>query len=131
MVIELNFPYSFRYQWPATVAGSYCYSSFTELQRTDGFVGRYIVRQTPEEEPHSKLYDYDLTEHYMLIQESYHRVSISIILLQLYTNLTYFKLLSVDNCTSRFMQSYLHYSLNVKNSESACGIQEFCLRIIC
>ena len=44
------------------------------LQRMDGFVGRYIVRQSPEDEPHSKQYDHDLTEHVILIQEYSHRV---------------------------------------------------------
>ena len=44
------------------------------LQRMDGFAGRYIVRQSPEDEPHSKQYDYDLTEHVILIQEYSHRV---------------------------------------------------------
>ena len=40
----------------------------------DGFAGRYIVRQAPEDEPHSKLYDYDLSEHTILVQEYAHMV---------------------------------------------------------
>ena len=68
----LNF--SFRYQWEAKVGGTYFYNSFTALQRMDGFAGRYFVRQSPEKEPHSKLYDYDLTEHAILVQEHSHRV---------------------------------------------------------
>ena len=40
----------------------------------DGWIGRGIVRQTPEDEPHSKLYDYDLTEHSILVLEYAHRV---------------------------------------------------------
>ena len=50
--------FSFRYQWEG-VAGTYFYNSFTGLQRMDGFYGSGIVRQPPEDEPHSKLYDYD------------------------------------------------------------------------
>ena len=71
--ILIFFHFSFRYQWEA-VAGTYFYNSFTALQRMDGFSGRGIVRQTPDDEPHSKLYDYDLTEHSLLIQEYAHRV---------------------------------------------------------
>ena len=33
-----------------------------------------IVRQAPEDEPHSRLYDYDLTEHLIIIQEWFHGV---------------------------------------------------------
>ena len=53
--------YSFRYQWEASIAGTYWYSSYTALQRMDGFAGRGIIREAPEDEPHSKLYDFDLT----------------------------------------------------------------------
>ena len=65
--------FSFRYQWEAN-AGTYYYNSFTGLQRMDGFAGRFFVRQPPEDEPHSKLYDYDLTEHSILVQQFAHRV---------------------------------------------------------
>ena len=64
---------SFRYQWEA-IGGTYFYNSFIALQRMDGWIGRGIVRQTPEDEPHSKLYDYDLTEHSILVLEYAHRV---------------------------------------------------------
>ena len=66
---------SFRYQWKAS-AGTYYYNSFSGLQRMDGFAGRFFIRQPPENEPHSKLYDYDLTEHSILVQQFVHRVSI-------------------------------------------------------
>ena len=41
----------------------------------DGFYGSGIVRQPPEDEPHSKLYDYDLTEHSIITQDYAHRVT--------------------------------------------------------
>ena len=47
----------------------------------DGFAGRFFIRQPPEEEPHSKLYDYDLTEHSILVQQFVHRVDRKIILM--------------------------------------------------
>ena len=56
------------------MAGTYYYNSFTGLQRMDGFAGRFFVRQPPEDEPHSELYDYDLTEHSILVQQFAHRV---------------------------------------------------------
>ena len=80
--VIIFFYFSFRYQWEA-VGGTYFYNSFTALQRMDGFSGRGIVREAPEDEPHSKLYDYDLTEHSILIQEYAHRVK---------TNLCYYHL---------------------------------------
>ena len=52
----------------------------------DGFAGRYIVRQSPEDEPHSKQYDYDLTEHVILIQEYSHRVKYQLTYMYLYLN---------------------------------------------
>ena len=38
-----------------------------------------IVRQAPEDEPHSRLYDYDLTEHLIIIQEWFHGVILNMI----------------------------------------------------
>ena len=73
-MLAIHSYFSFRYQWEAAVGGTYFYDSFMALQRMDGLAGRYIVRQSPEEEPHSKLYDYDLTEHVILVQEYSHRV---------------------------------------------------------
>jgi len=45
------------------------------FQRGDGHHGPYIVRQTAEDDIHSDLYDYDLTEHVIVAQEWFHSVS--------------------------------------------------------
>ena len=66
--------YRFRYQWVSDVAGTSWYHSHTNLQRAQGLFGVHIVRQTPEDEPHSSLYDYDLTEHTIIVQEWFHKV---------------------------------------------------------
>ena len=34
----------------------------------------YTVRLPPEDEPHSRLYDYDLTDHLIVAQEWFHGV---------------------------------------------------------
>ena len=47
----------------------------------DGFAGRFIVRQPPKEESHSKLYDYDLTEHAIIVRQFAHRVMLSLLML--------------------------------------------------
>ena len=64
----------FTYTWKAGVAGTCWYHSHTGLQRAEGLFGMYIIRRPPEEEPHSKLYDFDLTEHAIVVQEWFHRV---------------------------------------------------------
>ena len=51
------------------------YHSHVSHQRGDGNFGPYIVRQTPEDDPNSHLYDYDLTEHMIFPQEWFHEVS--------------------------------------------------------
>ena len=37
----------------------------------------YIVRLPPESEVHSRHYDYDLTDHYIIAQEWFHGVGIT------------------------------------------------------
>ena len=51
------------------------YHSHVSHQRGDGNFGPYIVRQTPEDDPNSHLYDFDLTEHMIFPQEWFHEVS--------------------------------------------------------
>ena len=51
------------------------YHSHTSFQRGDGAFGAYIVRRTPDREPNSHLYDFDLTEHLIFPQEWFHSVS--------------------------------------------------------
>ena len=72
------------------MSGTGWYHSHTNLQRAQGLFGMNIVRQAPEDEPHSRLYDYDLTEHLIIIQEWFHGV---ILLLIETSNLEYEHLL--------------------------------------
>jgi FtsP/CotA-like multicopper oxidase with cupredoxin domain len=64
----------FDYHWTAVVPGTNWYHSHTAYQRGDGLFGMYIVRLPPDMEVHSYNYDFDLTEHYIIVQEWFHGV---------------------------------------------------------
>ena len=53
------------------------YHSHTSFQRGDGLFGPYIVRTMKDLDPNSNEYDFDLTEHYISIQEWFHKVNSS------------------------------------------------------
>lgn len=59
----------FRYKFVAQDVGTHFYHSHMGFQRADGVSGLLIVRQPEEDEPHSDLYDHDLNEHGIMIQE--------------------------------------------------------------
>uniref|UniRef100_A0A1Y1K8C1 Laccase n=2 Tax=Photinus pyralis TaxID=7054 RepID=A0A1Y1K8C1_PHOPY len=54
---------TFRYNFMATQAGTHFWHSHTGFQRADGAFGAFIVRTIEEDDPHSSLYDYDLSSH--------------------------------------------------------------------
>nr|BCM26534.1 laccase-like multicopper oxidase 2 [Pseudothemis zonata] len=66
---------TFRYQFKAGNPGTHFYHAHTGLQKLDGLYGSFIVRQTPSEEVHAHLYDYDLTTHVMLVSDWMHEVA--------------------------------------------------------
>lgn len=63
---------NFRYQWTAGNSGTHFWHSHTGLQKIDGLYGSVIVRQPPNKDPNSNLYDYDLTTHVVLISDWMH-----------------------------------------------------------
>ena len=67
--------FRFRYKFKAHTTGSMFYHSHTLFQRGDGLFGPYIVRTVKESDPNSDEYDFDLTEHYISVQEWFHKVS--------------------------------------------------------
>ena len=77
----------FSLKWKAVIPGSNWYHSHSAYQRGDGLLGMYIVRLPPESEVHSRHYDYDLTDHYIIAQEWFHGV---ILLKSYYTELYLF-----------------------------------------
>jgi hypothetical protein len=64
------------------------------FQRGDGHFGAYVVRQTPQDDPQSKLYDYDLTEHIIIAQEWFHAVKIVSILVSIQNDMLLMKVKS-------------------------------------
>ncbi|XP_053620154.1 uncharacterized protein LOC128680776 [Plodia interpunctella] len=68
---------TFRYQFNATHAGTHFWHSHSGMQRADGAAGAFIVRKPKSQDPHGALYDYDRSEHYMLVTDWIHELSVS------------------------------------------------------
>ncbi|CAH1400298.1 unnamed protein product [Nezara viridula] len=60
---------TFRYNFVADTAGTYFYHSHIAVQKLDGLEGALIVREKEIEDPLSSLYDEDLPEHVVVIQD--------------------------------------------------------------
>ena len=63
------FPFTCRYEFIADPSGTHWYHSHTGLQVGEGLVGAFIVREPPASDPNSHLYDEDLSEHVMVIND--------------------------------------------------------------
>ncbi|XP_013191002.1 uncharacterized protein LOC106135292 [Amyelois transitella] len=68
---------TFRYQFNASHAGTHFWHSHSGMQRADGAAGAFIVRKPKSQDPHGALYDYDRSEHYMLVTDWIHELSVS------------------------------------------------------
>lgn len=66
-----------RYQWGANNPGTHFWHAHSSLQKMDGIFGSLIVRQPPEVDHHSHLYDYDLSTHVLIISDWMHEEAIS------------------------------------------------------
>lgn len=60
---------TFRYSFIADHEGTHWWHSHIGMQRTDGAFGALIVRQPMNKIQYSNLYDYDLPEHIIVIQD--------------------------------------------------------------
>lgn len=69
---------SFRYSFPADLSGTHFWHSHTGMQRGDGVFGALIIRKPKAAEPHGNLYDFDLSEHVMTVQDWIHDTGASI-----------------------------------------------------
>ncbi|KAK9720996.1 Multicopper oxidase [Popillia japonica] len=58
---------TFTYKFVAANVGTHFWHSHSGMQRADGAFGPFIVRQPKQQNPHSHLYDYDLSSHVMTI----------------------------------------------------------------
>ncbi|XP_025836116.1 laccase-like isoform X3 [Agrilus planipennis] len=60
---------TFRYHFKAENYGTHFWHSHSGFQRADGVFGPFIVRVPDEFNPHISLYDYDLSEHIVMIMD--------------------------------------------------------------
>ncbi|XP_050416521.1 uncharacterized protein LOC126830218 [Patella vulgata] len=60
-----SFTYRFKPQQPGTMF----WHAHSGVQRSDGIFGALIIRQSHQSDPHSHLYDYDLPEHSILVND--------------------------------------------------------------
>ncbi|KMQ94895.1 laccase 2 [Lasius niger] len=67
---------TFRYQWTAGNEGTHFWHAHTGMQKIDGLYGSIVIRQPPNKDPNSNLYDYDLTTHVMLISDWFHESAV-------------------------------------------------------
>ncbi|XP_001996233.2 laccase-4 [Drosophila grimshawi] len=62
----------YRYEFQADRSGSLWYHSHEGWQRGFGVAGNLIVRQPHQANPHARLYDYDLVEHALMVQDIFY-----------------------------------------------------------
>ncbi|XP_072045969.1 uncharacterized protein [Amphiura filiformis] len=68
---------SFTYNFKASPAGTRWWHSHSNQQRQDGAFGAFIIKQAPERDVQSALYDYDLSEHVVFLQDWHHEPTVS------------------------------------------------------
>ncbi|KAH8311292.1 hypothetical protein KR044_005450, partial [Drosophila immigrans] len=62
----------FRYEFLADRSGTMWYHSHVGWQRGFGMAGNLIVRKSHHTNPHARLYDYDLVEHSVMVQDIFY-----------------------------------------------------------
>ena len=63
---------TFRYIWNANNAGTHFWHSHTGLHKLNGLYGPLIVREPQTTDVSGDLYDYDLTDHVLLLSDALH-----------------------------------------------------------
>ncbi|KAK6962817.1 laccase-15-like isoform X1 [Biomphalaria glabrata] len=66
---------SFTYVFNASTPGTHFWHAHSGLQRADGLYGHLVIRQAPSKEVHHDLYDFDLPEHVLVVNDWWHRDS--------------------------------------------------------
>ncbi|KAI5644659.1 multicopper oxidase domain-containing protein [Phthorimaea operculella] len=67
---------TFRYQFNAETPGTHFWHSHSGMQRADGAAGSLIIRKPKSQEPHARLYDYDRSDHVMIVTDWIHDLSL-------------------------------------------------------
>jgi FtsP/CotA-like multicopper oxidase with cupredoxin domain len=57
------------YRFKANYPGTHFWHAHSGLQRSDGIFGAFVVRQADDLEPHYGLYQHDLPEHTMIVND--------------------------------------------------------------
>ncbi|XP_060065140.1 uncharacterized protein LOC132545474 [Ylistrum balloti] len=60
---------TFQYRFTVSDPGTHFWHGHSGQHRSDGIFGAFVVRQAPEREFHHGVYDYDLPEHTMLVND--------------------------------------------------------------
>ncbi|KAI8423719.1 hypothetical protein MSG28_012750 [Choristoneura fumiferana] len=68
---------TFRYQFNASHDGTHFWHSHSGMQRADGAAGAFIIRRPKSQDPHGALYDYDRSEHVMIVTDWIHELSVA------------------------------------------------------
>lgn len=74
LVTQCPIPFftTFRYRFKANHAGTHHYHSHAGHHKSNGIAGPLIIRAARNEEPQSNLYDYDLSEHTIFLNDWLH-----------------------------------------------------------
>ncbi|CAH2098222.1 unnamed protein product [Euphydryas editha] len=67
---------TFRYQFNATHAGTHFWHSHSGMQRADGAAGALIIRKPKSQDPYGNMYDYDKSEHVIIVTDWIHELSV-------------------------------------------------------
>jgi len=67
---------SFEYRFEADTTGTSFWHAHAGLQRSDGFFGSIIVHKYTDHNPHKDLYDFDLPEHVIIVNDWLNNTSI-------------------------------------------------------
>lgn len=68
---------SFTYRFQALDPGTHYWHGHAGLHRADGLFGAIVVRQSPARDPHSGLYDHDLSEHVIMVHDWQEEMSLA------------------------------------------------------
>nr|AAN17506.1 laccase 1 [Manduca sexta] len=67
---------TFRYQFTARHSGTHFWHSHSGMQRADGAAGAFIIRKPKSQEPYESLYDYDRSDHVMIVTDWIHQLAV-------------------------------------------------------
>ncbi|CAH2239675.1 laccase-2-like [Pararge aegeria] len=67
---------TFRYQFNATHSGTHFWHSHSGMQRADGAAGAFVIRKPKSQDPFGEMYDYDRSEHVMIVTDWIHQMSV-------------------------------------------------------